>query len=124
IVSHFMRMWPLNSYEILAKCSSHIKTGEPISEEFFERIRKCKLLFPILDSEIYLRLFLSAYYHFVSLTLKNELYLMALDLNLHTLRDHASSVQKQTWKEWMTPFEPIQEDGHICSNMDIFSGNG
>lgn len=67
---------------------------------------------------------LVAYYHFVSLTLKNELYLMALDLNLHTLRDHASSVQKQTWKEWMTPFEPLEEDGHICSFVDIFSGNG
>ncbi|KAH9394213.1 hypothetical protein TYRP_004262 [Tyrophagus putrescentiae] len=104
-VSHFMRMWPLNSYEVLAKCSSHIKTGEPMSQEFFERIRK-------------------SYYHFVSLTLKRELYLMALDLNLHTLRDHASSVQKQTWKEWMTPFEPLEEDGHICSALDIFSGNG
>lgn len=38
-VSHFMKMWPLNSYETLSKCSCHVQTGQPISKEFFERIR-------------------------------------------------------------------------------------
>lgn len=65
-----------------------------------------------------------AYYHFGSFDLKYQLYLMALDLNLHTLRNHNSSLQKQTWKEWMTPFDAIEDDGHICSFLDIFSGNG
>lgn len=41
LISHFMKMWPLNSYSVLANCSSHVKTGEPMTEEFFERIRKC-----------------------------------------------------------------------------------
>ena len=126
IVSHFMRMWPLNSYETIAKCSSHFKTGEPISKEFFERIRQCMFTLIVKYFVSLMESFFNftAHYHFSSVQLKNELYLMALDLNLHTLRDHVSTVQKQTFKEWMTPFEPIEDDGHVCSFVDIFSGSG
>lgn len=42
LVFHFLRMWPINSYETLARCSGHIQTGEPISREFFERLRDGK----------------------------------------------------------------------------------
>lgn len=105
MVSHFMRLWPLNSYPVIAGCSSHLKTGEPISEEFFDRIRK-------------------SYYHFVSFPLKYELYLMALDLNLHTSHDHSTSLLRKTWSEWMMPFEAIEENGHTCSWLDLFKGDG
>lgn len=121
IVSHFMQMWPLNCYQVLANCSSHIKTGQPISEEFFERIRKCNSHFFWFSNPN--PTFIVAYYHFVSLSLKHELYLMALDLNLHSKNEHATVVQKQTWTEWMSPFESY-EDSHLCSLVDIFKGNG
>lgn len=49
---------------------------------------------------------------------------MSLDLNLHTSRDHSTTVQKHTWQECMSPFEAIEEDSHICSLIDLFRGNG
>ncbi|XP_027193750.2 uncharacterized protein LOC113788494 [Dermatophagoides pteronyssinus] len=105
MISHFMKLWPLNSYRVIADCSRHFKTGEPISEEFFERIRK-------------------SYYHFVSFPLKYELYLMALDMNLHTTNDHSTNVLRRTWSEWMQPFDFIDENGHTCSWIDLFKGDG
>lgn len=49
---------------------------------------------------------------------------MSLDLNLHTQREHVTTIQKQTWKEMMSPFQALQNDGQVCSFLDIFSGNG
>ena len=134
MISHFMKLWPLNSYRVIADCSRHFKTGEPISEEFFERIRKCKFLFSnyfhLFCPGTRINLFVSfdfvkiAYYHFVSFPLKYELYLMALDMNLHTTNDHSTNVLRQTWSEWMQPFDFIDENGHTCSWIDLFKGDG
>lgn len=49
---------------------------------------------------------------------------MALDLNLHSKTEHSTTLQNQTWREWMVPFEAVRQDSHICSLMDIFRGNG
>lgn len=48
---------------------------------------------------------------------------MALDLNLHSTTEHSFSLLKRTWNEWMSPFERIEENAHICSWMDLFKGN-
>ncbi|OTF82094.1 hypothetical protein BLA29_007023 [Euroglyphus maynei] len=68
--------------------------------------------------------FLSAHYHFVSFPLKYELYLMALDLNLHTTQNHSTNVLRKIWSEWMAPFEVIEENCHTCSWLDLFKGDG
>lgn len=52
------------------------------------------------------------------------MYQIALDLNLHTTREHSSSLQKNTWREWMAPFEPVKENGQVCSLIELFGGTG
>lgn len=66
----------------------------------------------------------SAYYHFASFGLKQQLYQIAFDLNLHTTREHCSSLQKSTWREWMAPFEPVKYNGQVCSFIELFGGTG
>jgi len=36
----FLALWPLNSYKVIASCSSHVVNGSQIPEEEFEKIRQ------------------------------------------------------------------------------------
>lgn len=47
-----------------------------------------------------------------------------MDMNLHTSDTHSTLLVKNTWKDWMAPFDLGEETGQLCSWIDMFGGRG
>ncbi|CAL7941023.1 unnamed protein product [Xylocopa violacea] len=102
ISDYFLENWLFEPW-YLQKISCHLYSGEPLSLETIEILKKTKT-------------------HLSGYTLCRELYLSQFDLELYSSNDFWNTIMGRLWgKYFVVP--PHKKDSHICSFQQIFSGD-
>lgn len=99
MVSSLISLFPLLKYDILKECTAHVKTGEVIPQDVYEKL-------------------VEGHFRFGTMNLSRELYDAALDLALHTYKDYWLEVVPLVWSKYMQPFDGL-EPSHVCSATNI-----
>lgn len=100
VCGHVLSHWLYNK-SVIDTISSHITTKEKIPEELFETL-------------------LNVNKHMAGLDLSRELYLSALDLELHSSKEFWLDIVKNLWPQYQCfPLDKL--DSHPCSFTQIFS---
>ena len=99
VSGHVFSHWLFNK-EVINSISSHQQTGEKLPSEMFNSLMK-------------------VHKHLAGLDLSRELYLAALDLELHYSKEYWLDVVKKLWPQFRSfPLDKL--DSHPCSFTQIF----
>lgn len=100
VCGHVLSHW-LHNKSVIDAISSHVNTKEKLPQELFETL-------------------LNVDKHMAGLDLSRELYLSALDLELHSTKDFWLDIVKNLWPQYQCfPLDKL--DSHPCSFTQIFS---
>nr|CAD7409726.1 unnamed protein product [Timema poppensis] len=101
VCSHFMTHW-LYEPSTLANISSHYESGKPLPDDIVDKLCKVRQ-------------------HLAGYDLCQELYLSALDLELHTTKEFWLDIVRRLLPQYSSfPLETI--DSHPCAFLPIFTG--
>ncbi|XP_076757733.1 uncharacterized protein LOC143427457 [Xylocopa sonorina] len=102
ISDYFLEHWLFEPW-YLQQMSCHLDTGEPLSLETIEILKKVKT-------------------HLAGYTLCREMYLAQFDLELYSGNDFWNTIMGRIWGKYFV-LPPYKKDSHICSFQQIFSGD-
>jgi oligopeptidase A len=94
----------LGNKTIVKEMTSHFETGSKMPDEMIRNLLRSRK-------------------HMAATDLCHELYLSALDIDLYKKKEFWMDIMKNLWPVYHSPLQLDKRDSHVCTMVDIFSGD-